>query len=78
MGCTQTRVAILECAGNSRVFLVPQAREAQSELGAANWFLSWKLKRWGFWSGVLLLVVCFPVSSAEQIRSRKTRAALRV
>src|SRR6184192_3784041 len=32
----ETRVATLECAGNSRVFLVPQARGAQWELGAAG------------------------------------------
>src|SRR5882757_11546773 len=31
-----TRVAILECAGNSRVFLVPQVQGAQWELGAAG------------------------------------------
>src|SRR6266436_429308 len=31
-----THVAILECAGNSRVFLVPQARGAQWELGAVG------------------------------------------
>jgi DMSO/TMAO reductase YedYZ molybdopterin-dependent catalytic subunit len=33
---SQTRVATLECAGNSRVFLVPQARGAQWELGAVG------------------------------------------
>jgi DMSO/TMAO reductase YedYZ molybdopterin-dependent catalytic subunit len=33
---SETRVAILECAGNSRVFLVPQARGAQWELGAVG------------------------------------------
>src|SRR6195256_2547131 len=32
----ETRVAILECAGNSRVFLVPQVQGAQWELGAAG------------------------------------------
>ena len=31
---SQTRVAVLECAGNSRVFLVPQVPGAQWELGA--------------------------------------------
>src|SRR5258708_39207468 len=31
-----TRTALLECAGNSRVFLVPQARGAQWELGAVG------------------------------------------
>jgi DMSO/TMAO reductase YedYZ molybdopterin-dependent catalytic subunit len=31
-----TRMALLECAGNSRVFLVPQARGAQWELGAVG------------------------------------------
>src|SRR5258708_21746197 len=33
---SETRVAILECAGNSRVFLVPQVRGAQWELGAVG------------------------------------------
>src|SRR5258705_5637765 len=36
----ETRVATLECAGNSRVFLVPQVQGAQWELGAignAEW-----------------------------------------
>ncbi|MGA8479137.1 MAG: molybdopterin-dependent oxidoreductase, partial [Chthoniobacterales bacterium] len=33
---TETRVAILECAGNSRVFLVPQVQGAQWELGAVG------------------------------------------
>src|SRR6201988_27536 len=33
---SETRVATLECAGNSRVFLVPQVRGAQWELGAAG------------------------------------------
>jgi DMSO/TMAO reductase YedYZ molybdopterin-dependent catalytic subunit len=33
---SQTRVATLECAGNSRVFLVPQVPGAQWELGAAG------------------------------------------
>jgi len=33
---SETHVAILECAGNSRVFLVPQARGAQWELGAVG------------------------------------------
>src|SRR6266436_8626583 len=32
----ETRVALLECAGNSRVFLVPQVQGAQWELGAAG------------------------------------------
>jgi DMSO/TMAO reductase YedYZ molybdopterin-dependent catalytic subunit len=31
-----TRLALLECAGNSRVFLVPQVQGAQWELGAAG------------------------------------------
>src|SRR6266404_3392633 len=37
---SETRVATLECAGNSRVFLVPQVQGAQWELGAignAEW-----------------------------------------
>lgn len=33
---SETRVATLECAGNSRVFLVPQAPGAQWELGAVG------------------------------------------
>jgi DMSO/TMAO reductase YedYZ molybdopterin-dependent catalytic subunit len=32
----ETRVATLECAGNSRVFLIPQAAGAQWELGAVG------------------------------------------
>ena len=32
----ETRGAILECAGNSRVFLVPQVQGAQWELGAVG------------------------------------------
>ena len=33
---SETRVALLECAGNSRVFLVPQVEGAQWELGAVG------------------------------------------
>src|SRR3989475_2384114 len=33
---SETRVAILECAGNSRVFLAPQVEGAQWELGAVG------------------------------------------
>src|SRR5437762_959321 len=33
---SETRLAILECAGNSRVFLVPQVAGAQWELGAVG------------------------------------------
>src|SRR5947208_5412526 len=33
---SETRVATLECAGNSRVFLVPQVSGAQWELGAVG------------------------------------------
>src|SRR6266849_3609124 len=33
---SETRVATLECAGNSRVFLVPQVKGAQWELGAVG------------------------------------------
>jgi DMSO/TMAO reductase YedYZ molybdopterin-dependent catalytic subunit len=33
---SETRIATLECAGNSRVFLVPQVRGAQWELGAVG------------------------------------------
>src|SRR3954447_24832080 len=32
----ETRIATLECAGNSRVFLVPQVQGAQWELGAVG------------------------------------------
>src|SRR6058998_3381637 len=33
---SETRIATLECAGNGRVFLVPQAEGAQWELGAVG------------------------------------------
>src|SRR5437660_2819770 len=33
---SETRVAALECAGNSRVFLIPQVAGAQWELGAVG------------------------------------------
>src|SRR3984957_4543635 len=33
---SETRVAVLECAGNSRVFLVPEVEGAQWELGAGG------------------------------------------
>jgi len=33
---SETRIAILECAGNNRVFLVPQVEGAQWELGAVG------------------------------------------
>jgi DMSO/TMAO reductase YedYZ molybdopterin-dependent catalytic subunit len=33
---SETRIATLECAGNSRVFLVPQVEGAQWELGAVG------------------------------------------
>ena len=33
---SETRIATLECAGNSRVFLIPQAEGAQWELGAVG------------------------------------------
>jgi DMSO/TMAO reductase YedYZ molybdopterin-dependent catalytic subunit len=33
---SETRVATLECAGNGRVFLIPQVRGAQWELGAVS------------------------------------------
>jgi DMSO/TMAO reductase YedYZ molybdopterin-dependent catalytic subunit len=33
---TETRIATLECAGNGRVFLVPQVRGAQWQLGAVG------------------------------------------
>src|SRR5256886_12469568 len=33
---SETRIATLECAGNSRVFLVPQMQGAQWELGAVS------------------------------------------
>jgi len=33
---SETRIATLECAGNGRVFLVPQVEGAQWELGAVG------------------------------------------
>jgi DMSO/TMAO reductase YedYZ molybdopterin-dependent catalytic subunit len=33
---SETRIKTLKCTGNSRIFLVPQAREAQWELGAVG------------------------------------------
>jgi DMSO/TMAO reductase YedYZ molybdopterin-dependent catalytic subunit len=55
----ETRIATLECAGNGRVFLVPQVRGAQWELGAVG-NAEWKgvplrvLLEWaGFRSGRL-------------------------
>ena len=33
---SETRVATLECAGNGRVFLIPQVEGAQWELGAVG------------------------------------------
>ena len=33
---SETRVALLECAGNGRVFMVPQVEGAQWELGAVG------------------------------------------
>src|SRR5439155_253799 len=47
----ETRVATLECAGNSRVFLVPQVAGAQWELGAVREpFLGyWQTSDYGYW-----------------------------
>jgi hypothetical protein len=39
---SETRVATLECAGNSRVFLVPQVQGAQWELGAVRSVPTWR------------------------------------
>ena len=51
---SETRVATLECAGNGRVFLVPQVAGAQWELGAVGnaewtgvpWELCWSAPAW--------------------------------
>ena len=51
---SETRVATLECAGNGRVFLVPQVEGAQWELGAVGnaewtgvpWELCWSALAW--------------------------------
>src|ERR1700751_2509561 len=53
---SETRVATLECAGNSRVFLVPQVQGAQWELGAAGN---------AEWTGVPLRVLLERASLAE-------------
>jgi Oxidoreductase molybdopterin binding domain len=47
---SETRVATLECAGNSRVFLVPQVQGAQWELGAVSN---------AEWTGVSSAISCF-------------------
>src|SRR5438128_12182517 len=58
-----TRIATLECAGNGRVFLVPQVRGAQWELGAvgnAEWTgvpLRALLERAGFEEGACEVVL---------------------
>src|ERR1700688_2114910 len=53
---SETRVATLECAGNSRVFLVPQVQGAQWELGAV---------RNAEWTGVPLRVLLARAGLAE-------------
>lgn len=59
----ETRIATLECAGNGRVFLVPQVQGAQWELGAvgnAEWTgvpLASLLKRAGLQKGVCEIVL---------------------
>ena len=50
---SETRVTILECAGNGRVFLVPQVEGAQWELGAVGN---------AEWTRPQRLVFCFPMS----------------
>jgi DMSO/TMAO reductase YedYZ molybdopterin-dependent catalytic subunit len=52
----ETRVAVLECAGNGRVFMVPQERGAQWELGAVGN---------AEWTGVPLSAVLERVGIAE-------------
>src|SRR5258705_3359498 len=52
----ETRVALLECAGNSRVVLVPQVQGAQWELGAAGN---------AEWTGVLLRALLERAEPAE-------------
>src|SRR5467141_1731 len=60
---SETRVALLECAGNSRVFLIPQVEGAQWQLGAvgnAEWTgvpLSVLLERAGIGDEVCELVL---------------------
>src|SRR5258707_1522468 len=56
---SETRVALLECAGNSRVFLVPQVQGAQWELGAAGN---------AEWTGVPLHVLLERAGLAEDAR----------
>src|ERR1700726_4737137 len=60
---SETRIAILECAGNGRVFLVPQVEGAQWELGAvgnAEWTgvpLAAQLERAGMEEDALEIVL---------------------
>jgi DMSO/TMAO reductase YedYZ molybdopterin-dependent catalytic subunit len=70
---SETRIATLECAGNSRVFLVPQARGAQWELGAVGnaepvclWQLCWSALAW-----IKTLVKSY---SKEPIRERRQKS----
>src|ERR1700730_17268611 len=56
----ETRPATLECAGNSRVFLVPQVPGAQWELGAAGN---------AEWTGVPLHVLLERAGLAEDARA---------
>src|SRR5437868_14864765 len=55
---SETRVATLECAGNSRVFLVPQAPGAQWELGAVGN---------AEWTGVPLSVLLEHAGIADEV-----------
>jgi DMSO/TMAO reductase YedYZ molybdopterin-dependent catalytic subunit len=56
---TKTQVALLECAGNSRVFLVPQVEGAQWELGAVGN---------AEWTGVPLRVLLEQAGVADDVR----------
>jgi DMSO/TMAO reductase YedYZ molybdopterin-dependent catalytic subunit len=56
---TKTQVALLECAGNSRVLLVPQVEGAQWELGAVGN---------AEWTGVPLRVLLEQAGVADDVR----------
>jgi DMSO/TMAO reductase YedYZ molybdopterin-dependent catalytic subunit len=78
----ETRVAILECAGNSRVFLVPQVQGAQWELGAvgnAEWTgvpLCALLERAGLEQDACEIVLEGPDRSVPKARSAPSRSDL--
>ena len=66
---SETRVATLECAGNSRVFLVPQVQGAQWELGAVSN---------AEWTGVPLRALLEPCRTAGRcLRDRARRSGSR-